>query len=124
MPDPALLFGFAERINVDQRRPDGFARQIGIERAFAPQSARIGGVAPEIGDRVAHDFAGFGDLAVIVENLARALAVSFEVRAADNQLVGRGILFLDPVERLLSLDIFKPEIGIFGVLRGGRNGSK
>ena len=35
-----------ERVDVDQRRPDGLARKIVVERALAPDTARIGRVAP------------------------------------------------------------------------------
>src|SRR3546814_18835872 len=86
VPDPALLLGLAERHDVDQRRPDGLAGEIGIERALPPDSARIGRVAPEIGDRLAHHLAGHRDLALVVEDGAGALAVGFEAGAGGGQL--------------------------------------
>ncbi len=124
MPDPALLLGLAERVDVDQRRPDGLAGEVSVERALAPDAARIVRVAPEIGDRFAHYFAGLGDLAVVVEDFARAFAVGFETGAAGDQLVGCRIFLFDPVQRLRALDILEPEVGIFCVLRGNRDGGE
>jgi len=88
-----------------------------------PQPARIGGIAPEVGDRVAHHLAGHRDLAVVVEDGAGALAVGLEPRAVDDQRVGGSIFPFDPVERLFALDILEPEIGI-GVLRRGDGGKR
>src|SRR3546814_5078616 len=84
----------SDLIDVDQRRPDGLAGEIGIERALPPDSARIGRVAPEIGDRLAHHLAGHRDLALVVEDGAGALAVGFEAGAGGDQLVGGRISFL------------------------------
>src|SRR3546814_2720981 len=99
----------SDLIDVDQRRPDGLAGEIGIERALPPDSARIGRVAPEIGDRLAHHLAGHRDLALVVEDGAGALAVGFEAGAGGDQLVGGRIFLFDPVERLRALDILEPE---------------
>lgn len=123
VPHPALLFCLAQRIDVDQRRPHRLARQIRIERALPPQSARVGRVAPEIGDRLAHHRAGHRDLAIVVEDFASALAVGLESGAGGDQFVGRGILLRDPIERLFALNIFQPQIGV-GLLRGGNRGER
>src|SRR3546814_3062228 len=112
----------SDLIDVDQRRPDGLAGEIGIERARPPDSARIVRVAPEIGDRLAHHLAGHRDLALVVEDGAGALAVGFEAGAGGDQLVGGRIFLFDPVERLRALDILEPEIGIVVLRRGGCDG--
>jgi len=56
--------------------------------------------------------------------MSRALAIGLETRAADDQLVGRGIFLFDPIERLLALDILQPEIGILVVGSGCRHGDE
>ncbi len=119
MPDPALLLGLAERVDVDQRRPDGFPGKIGVERALPPQPARIALVAPEISDRLAHHLARHRDLAIVIEDGARALAIGLEAGACDDQLVGCRIFLFDPVQRLRALDILEPQVRVV-VLRRGR----
>ena len=77
VPDPALALLPAERVDVDHRPPLRLAGAIGGERRDPPQAARIVRVAPEIGDLVAEDLVGRGDLLLVVEDRERAAGDSF-----------------------------------------------
>ena len=122
MPDPALALGLAQRIDVDDRRPVGLARQIGCQVARPPQAARILRVAPQIGDPAAHHLVGHRNLAFIVQDRARPRPVRLEPRAGAQQLFRLAIPLLDLRDRLCALDILQPEIGI--ITRGGRGGDQ
>jgi hypothetical protein len=119
VPDPALALRLAERVDVDHGAPLRFAGAIGGERRDPPQAARVSRVAPEVGDLVAEDLVGGGDLLLVVENGEGASAVAFELRIGGELSLGRGIPLPDLGQCPFALHLLEPEIRVVARGRGG-----
>ena len=126
MPHPALALVLAKLVDIDECAPFGGARQIALERRGAPQPARIVRVAPQIGDLIAHDRIGHGDLPRIVEDLPGPGLGQRIFGLRGQHRLGIGIPLVDLGQRALALDFLEPDIRILRIalLRRDRCGGE
>ena len=111
LPDPVLILGRGQGVHVDHRFPDRSLAQVLLERGAAPDAAHVVGILPEIVVPVAVH-SGVGDAVAGIVNLqqlfvdGRELGHRFELGCVLAAALG------DPLEGLLAVDFFQPEIGV------------
>ena len=123
VPDPVLLFGPREGVDVDHRLPGGFGPAILVERGPPPEALRVRGVAPQV-VVVVPDLRDGRDPLLRVEDGEDPPLERGEGRAAGKGPRALRIAFTHPGERLRAGHILQPEVRIGGrvVWRGGERG--
>ena len=117
VPDPVLLLGGAQRVEVDHRLPGGMLLAVLLERRAPPEAAGVLCVPPEVVEEGAV-LLDHGDAGVRVEDVEDALLEGGE--AARLQDPGAlGVAGPGPLEGLLARDVLEPEVAVLG---GGRLG--
>ena len=120
VPDPALLFRFAECVEIENDLPLWVGLAIFFERGPTPEAPLVLLVAPEVVKKIA-GLAHLRDAFFGVENPQQPL-VEFLELCRFGEFVGAGfVLLLDPRERLFARDLFQPEVGIFLLSERVRN---
>ena len=117
-PDPALLLGLAQRVQVEHRFPRRLRLAVVVQRGAAPQAARVGRVLPQVVDMRA-DAADGRDAVARVEDLQDARAHGFEAGVLLEHRAGLAIALAHPGQRALALHLFQPQVR---VVVGGRRG--
>ena len=124
MEHPLLAFGSGKGVDVQQHIPFGRPAPVAVPGRPAPQALGVRSVAPEVVVPVAV-LAHHGDLVRGVQHLQDA---AFEpgVVGILEQVLGAGILFTDPGQRFLAVDLLEPDIlvGRFGRFPTRRKGRR
>ena len=125
VPDPVLLLGLGEGVEVEHRLPLRLRLAVLVERRAPPQPALVLLVAPEVVVELAA-LRDVGDLLLRIEDLEQAVVERLELRPLGQFGGGLRVALLDPRERLLAGHVFEPqEWVLLPIGRGGhRNGEQ
>jgi hypothetical protein len=127
VPDPVLLLGDVELVEVDHRFPLRIRLAVFLERRAPPEAALVRLVLPEVVVVVA-DLLDAGDLGVGIEDGADVGFELAEVGRLRELCFRLGVLLADPGDRLVVVHGLEPLIGIVRhgglLLRGGSVGSE
>ena len=111
MVDPVLVLGFLKRIEVEYRFPLRGSGNVVIQRCASPDSSNMYIVLPEVVEVIAND-AALRNAGVGCQNRKR-LVVELLVEIVVTKLVeGFRVLIAYPIQGLLVLDFFQPQIRV------------
>ena len=118
VPDPGGVFGLVEGIEVEDVVPLRVGFLVFVQRGAAPDAARVFVVLPVVVVVVAA-LADVGDFFLGVEDGEDVGFGLFEVGAGGQRFFGDGVLFADPLQGFVAVDVFEPEVRVLGVCHGG-----
>ena len=113
-PDPVLVLGGGECIEIEQGLPARLRFAVLGQRRAPPQAARLGLVLPEVVEPVAAPRA-VGDALVRVQDRQQTLARRREIGPRFEQRLRLGVALTHPGQRALAVDVFEPQERVFGI---------
>jgi hypothetical protein len=113
-PDPVLLLGRGQGVQVQDHIPLRLGLAEALQRGAPPQAAGVLLVAPEVVEPVAPAHHR-GDAFLGIQDGLQALAGLGEAGFGLQQLAAGRVVLAHPVQGALALHIFQPQEGVFGI---------
>ncbi len=111
VPDPVLLLGGVERVEVQDHLPVRLGGPVRLPGGPPPQPARVLGIPPEVVEAVA-DEGGLGDLVRRVEDLPDRVTRRGEGGGRGRAGEGLGVALADPGHRVGAVDLLEPGVRV------------